>query len=258
MKIKNLVAAIALAAVTGASNATIIQGDAATDGEFFLTVLDKAGQKSYGLDLGFTVSQMNADINAGRSFDLSTDANFAGFLGNTNLSWTVTGVNTVFDRRETKNFGFSYTSISSMTQMLAAAPIKAEMNGAMNNITNMARNSNASTGIPYNGTNGGDNLSNVALIGEFGYAGDISWGATMGNRGIVVADVIDNAMTMYRTRLTVNDSNVAVVDTLGTWLLTSTGQLTYSAPSAVPVPAAVWLFGSGLVGLVGIARRKRA
>jgi hypothetical protein len=25
----------------------------------------------------------------------------------------------------------------------------------------------------------------------------------------------------------------------------------------VPVPAAVWLFGSGLIGLVGIARRKR-
>jgi len=28
--------------------------------------------------------------------------------------------------------------------------------------------------------------------------------------------------------------------------------------NAVPVPAAVWLFGSGLLGLVGIARRKRS
>lgn len=28
--------------------------------------------------------------------------------------------------------------------------------------------------------------------------------------------------------------------------------------SAVPVPAAVWLFGSGLIGLVGLARRKQA
>ena len=37
---------------------------------------------------------------------------------------------------------------------------------------------------------------------------------------------------------------------LGQW--TITGQV-----SAVPVPAAVWLFGSGLIGLAGFARRKR-
>lgn len=29
-------------------------------------------------------------------------------------------------------------------------------------------------------------------------------------------------------------------------------------PTVVPVPAAVWLFGSGLLGLIGIARRKKA
>jgi len=28
--------------------------------------------------------------------------------------------------------------------------------------------------------------------------------------------------------------------------------------SAVPIPAAVWLFGSGLIGLIGVARRKKA
>jgi hypothetical protein len=28
--------------------------------------------------------------------------------------------------------------------------------------------------------------------------------------------------------------------------------------AAVPVPAAVWLFGSGLLGLIGIARKKTA
>jgi hypothetical protein len=29
-------------------------------------------------------------------------------------------------------------------------------------------------------------------------------------------------------------------------------------PSAVPVPPSVWLFGSGLLGLIGIARRRQA
>ena len=33
---------------------------------------------------------------------------------------------------------------------------------------------------------------------------------------------------------------------------------TYDAVSNVPVPAAVWLFGSALIGLMGVARRKKA
>jgi len=40
-------------------------------------------------------------------------------------------------------------------------------------------------------------------------------------------------------------------------LWTGTGSITQGAPAAVPVPAAVWLFGSGLVGLAGIARRRK-
>ncbi|MGD8573001.1 MAG: VPLPA-CTERM sorting domain-containing protein, partial [Gammaproteobacteria bacterium] len=39
----------------------------------------------------------------------------------------------------------------------------------------------------------------------------------------------------------------------GTWTLDSEGVLTYSA---VPLPPAVWLLGSALLGLVGVARRK--
>ena len=31
-----------------------------------------------------------------------------------------------------------------------------------------------------------------------------------------------------------------------------------SAAPVIPIPAAVWLFGSGLLGLIGIARRKKA
>ena len=38
----------------------------------------------------------------------------------------------------------------------------------------------------------------------------------------------------------------------------SGNSLTVTSIEAVPVPAAVWLFGSGLIGLIGVARRKKA
>lgn len=46
----------------------------------------------------------------------------------------------------------------------------------------------------------------------------------------------------------------------GTWLLDFAGgqaSLTYSV-SAVPLPAAFWLLGSGLLGMMGVSRRKSA
>jgi hypothetical protein len=45
----------------------------------------------------------------------------------------------------------------------------------------------------------------------------------------------------------------------GTWLLTAAGDLTYTIPGSappVPLPAAAWLFASGLLGLAGVGRRR--
>lgn len=57
----------------------------------------------------------------------------------------------------------------------------------------------------------------------------------------------------------VNGFNPVAFNDLQFWTLSSNGELNYGAEvSAVPVPAAVWLFGSGLLGLVGVARRRAA
>ena len=45
---------------------------------------------------------------------------------------------------------------------------------------------------------------------------------------------------------------------LGNASLGTDGTLSINPPSAVPLPAAVWLFGSGLMGLVGVSRRRKA
>jgi hypothetical protein len=62
------------------------------------------------------------------------------------------------------------------------------------------------------------------------------------------------------------DGSTAASD-MGDWMVAWTNKqgvprdlshLSVYAPTVIPVPAAVWLFGSGLLGLVAVARRRRA
>jgi hypothetical protein len=42
------------------------------------------------------------------------------------------------------------------------------------------------------------------------------------------------------------------------WVGAASGDFIFGAAAPVPLPAAVWLFGSGLLGMIGIAGRKKA
>ena len=55
-------------------------------------------------------------------------------------------------------------------------------------------------------------------------------------------------------------SGTARIYTVGTFTLDASGNLSFASAGAtsVPLPAAVWLFGSGLLGLAGVGRRKLA
>lgn len=85
-----------------------------------------------------------------------------------------------------------------------------------------------------------DSLSTTAL----GNAG--SWGIT--------SDTVDFTIDLAGTGL-LDGSEIAL-----RWEFTCANDViegTMAVPS-VPVPAAVWLFGSGLIGLIGVARRKKS
>lgn len=68
----------------------------------------------------------------------------------------------------------------------------------------------------------------------------LSGGATFTDDGIAGSPMVDGPFASINVNFDIGSGNSLYVDSV----------------SAVPVPAAVWLFGSGLIGLIGFARRK--
>ena len=90
------------------------------------------------------------------------------------------------------------------------------------------------------------------------------------NNGNIAPGTVGSALSFYNiignTFVTAADGLAAHATATtaynGFWFLSSSGQLTYNIVAGntapVPLPAAVWLLGSGLLGLIGVGRRSRA
>ena len=73
--------------------------------------------------------------------------------------------------------------------------------------------------------------------------------------GVLTAGIDSINVAMDQSTTWASDTTVAgIVDDNASYITTNP-YATFSV-SAVPIPAAVWLFGSGLLGLIGVARRK--
>jgi len=104
---------------------------------------------------------------------------------------------------------------------------------------------------------GGTLVDSVVYEGIGGLLGSFAEG-----NSFTAAD--SNSITMSIARLPNGlDTNINASDfssaciTPGSANVSGTGNCSVSV-NPVPVPAAMWLFGSGLVGLIGISRRKKA
>jgi hypothetical protein len=96
------------------------------------------------------------------------------------------------------------------------------------------------------GTAGGANINGTANLSNIAYGGSNADLLALFNGGSGIQTMTYQFTTPQSlTQLFTTSSSV-----------TSTSFSGNITP--VPVPAAVWLFGSGLLGLVGIARRKKA
>lgn len=110
----------------------------------------------------------------------------------------------------------------------------------------------------YNCNKSGKNCSTGNLV----FGGELSAFGWSGSQGILEFEIINMTGWAHDTWSPDSTSEHIMLNTAAFDLNGVSSVKAFNATAdgfaVVPVPAAVWLFGSGLLGLVGIARRKRA
>lgn len=273
-KLKTLVAGIALVFSAGGANAALLDGGidlTAGDGELFVSVHNYTKGLTYHRDLGVTVSGFLAVADDTQSFFslFAGDTNWSSFLGQA-ATGDVVRFNVAGNKNATNSVaGVGDTLLLSTNQ---AAPVIAPgaYRDAQQVVLNHVNGMNVDYGEPVanNLAQAGINKSafgdNAALDG---YHLEDGWGAQLnpGTTFNTEADFgVDLAMWAFSVQQ-VGSGRGATFNPLsellaGVWKLSAEG-LSYNAETTapVPVPAAVWLMGSALLGLVGVgARRNRA
>ena len=178
--------------------------------------LFNSGTSTVSLD-SFTVALINGtDSSSYRSIDLS------GFNINASGFFVVCG-----DASLVANCNYSFTTTSGWFQ-----------NGAPDVIA-LYSNNNLVDSFSYEG------ILLPFTEGDASSISDSNTDITSISRIIDGVDSNNNALDFQLGCITPGSSNIA-----------GSGDCSSQSVSAVPVPAAAWLFGSGLIGIAGLARRK--
>lgn len=246
-----LVSALALAA-TGAAEARIQAiGDGTADGsELLLNVVNYTAQNSYTLDLGITIGQFLANTSQSLSFSLN-NSDFTSFknalTAGDNVTWGVSGgYGLLNEETDVPKYGF-YTTATSVPASFDtnAADISNTMgvwNGIVGSIQTLGDNSNNHSTFRTVGQQGytAEKGNDFETVLPFTAQGNLLDSLFWVHEGVNVADGLFDTgeVTRYQSVWGIN------VDS-GTLTLT-----------AVPVPAAVWMFGAGLMGVLRLNRRK--
>jgi len=234
-------------------------------GELFVSVvardpLDAANNRSYVRDLGVTARTFVDALTGGTlgslSYSFGPDATLSSFLAThagKAISFNLTAVHNVsgFDPAtfDAVNLGMLSTAGEDASAVAAKMPQNvAGYASAEAAIVQFVRGVNIKTDGSPTG-NAALNLSGTFSPGEFGYH-DNNFGGSSAF-GFNSEGTIGNAVDFYF--LATNNFGPTPDPTLlGSWTLQADGSLDF-AP--VPVPAAVWLFGSALLAFAG---RRRA
>jgi hypothetical protein len=193
--------------------------------------------------------------------DLSADANWNTFKSNAGgdaIVWTVLAG----DSQQALNTAGAERYAIATQVVLTDGSTNPPSNSAIKSFWSALHGLQSDTlGVVGSGTGNGASIIQAANAGA-------GWGNPTGvdslantmfsSTGISNENALGSAAHFYFvTSQDGGSSTIGRVYNLGTLTLTAAGSLFATPVNPVPLPAAVWLFGSGLLGLVGIGRRKQ-
>ena len=244
-KLKPLAVAITLAFVQQGAHAAPVAFDATTGNSSFLFFAFDATpgvEKSFIQGLNTRLDNIVAAPNAQQTFNLAGLSNL--FAGSLNAVWGVVAADAV-------GSGFSNFRVVTSANTANGAPLP--------NATALRSATTAFQNFVFAAGNG--NPIATTVTSDPAYAGQPLWSANWGGQLPNAVNSLTNGSVLSAWLIdagTINNANrTPVTIALNKWQLNLNGangaQLVY-AP--VPVPAALWLLGSSMMGLISVARRR--
>jgi hypothetical protein len=253
---KTLIAAALLVGAGSANAALSINFD---NSEAYMQAYDSVSKNTYSLDLGITVTTLLANIGNSAftiARDLSTDANWTAFTAGFG-----TGATTRFAVAVGSSTNSDMFLTSSAVGGLTPALADTDLNGSIGAIVAHAQEYN----VGFSGTDAtvGANVSKLVNDGGQPNSGQFkSFDNIFGTQnGAQATGAYGTALAFFHEDATqlnaAGDGYMGKVTQMaGQWNLSGNSLTFGPAVSAVPLPAAVWMFGAGLMGMLRMNRRK--
>lgn len=253
MKFSKTLLAAALFASAGAANAGIAQGTTDATREAYISVYDSVQALTYNLDLGITLADLVANVNNNDysfNFDLSGDSKWHTFSANLNAGSTVYSIAAGRSTKLAITLQEPVPSPSSNSGS-QSSPAAVDLHaGEINVVSGLTASENVSTLV---------SDTDTPQTGQYGDFNSIFGTKSVANASIAYGT---EAAFYFLQGTTVNrqfgaDDGLGFAGGTGRWLLAgNTLSFTASPVAAVPVPAAIWMFGAGLLSMLGLNRRK--
>ena len=252
-KLKALAAALAVA-VVGPAHA-LIADSVSGNGELFFTIYDNVTQTSYTRDLGLTIDNFvtaagGTTVNLPASFTVAADSTLTTFLGGFSLAqqgtllWNIGAMDGVGLERYLTT-ALSMPGPSGSAAVMTNSSLK--LLDAADQFTSLTNALGTHPGtLATNGSNTASAANDGLAFGGSGLWGN-NWGGKANFNTTQNGLGSSNNFWLLFQNGTAN-LNRSFYASAGTFTLESDGDLVFGTLSAVPVPAAVWLLGSGLVG----------